>query len=172
MRFLLPLAVVVLMIGVLAVGLRLDPRHVPSPLIGKPAPDFALPLLDKRQQSLGPAAFRGRPVVVNFFASWCAGCRDEHPLLMELSSLNVELIGIAYKDVASETERWLKRHGNPYRQVLVDRQGQAGLDWGVYGIPETYLLNSLGEIAYKHVGALTSDVWTQEFLPRMNQDLK
>ena len=164
MRFLLPLAVVVLLVVVLAIGLRLDPRHVPSPLIGKPAPDFQLPELDDPARLATPAQFAGRPVLVNFFASWCAECRIEHPLLMQIEKEGFEVIGVAYKDAPQDTRIWLQRHGNPYRTVLVDADGSAGLDWGVYGVPETYVLDAEGRILHKQVGALEPSVW-EEFRP-------
>ena len=171
MRFAIPLAVVVLLVVVLAIGLKLDPRHVPSPLIGKPAPAFELPQLDNAQSRLSPQAFVGRPVLVNYFASWCAECRVEHPLFLELSRQGIEVIGIAYKDEPDDTRTWLKRHGNPYRQVLVDREGKAGLDWGVYGVPESYMLDAQGNIVFKQVGAVTPQVWKEHLLPVFQQGM-
>ena len=167
MRFAIP---IVLMVGVLALlgfGLTHDPREVPSPLIGKPAPTFALPGLNGIPPQLTNADLQGRPVLVNFFASWCAGCRVEHPLLMQLAKEGVEIIGIDYKDADADGAAWLQRHGNPYRVVAADAQGAAGLDWGVYGVPETYVLAADGTILYKHIGPVTEAAWREKMAPLM-----
>lgn len=158
MRYAIPVVVLLLLIALFAVGLTRDPREVPSPLIGKPAPVFELAQLGDTRR-LTPADFRGRPVLVNFFASWCAGCQVEHPLLMKLSQQGVEIIGIDYKDTDADGARWLQQHGNPYRTVLTDPQGQAGLDWGVYGVPETFVLDAEGTIIHKQIGPMTKDAW-------------
>ncbi|MEQ1438309.1 DsbE family thiol:disulfide interchange protein [Fontimonas sp. SYSU GA230001] len=160
----LPVAVLLGLVVLFAVGLRHDPRLVPSPLIGKPAPAFELRQLGtqtihRRDDLLG------RPVLVNFFASWCAACRDEHPLLMELSRRGVEIIGMDYKDTDADGERWLRLHGNPYRTVLADPEGRAGLDWGVYGVPETYVLDAQGIIVYKQIGPLDAQTWRDTIAP-------
>lgn len=167
MRFLLPAAALLVLLVLLGIGLTLDPRTVPSPLIGKPAPAFALPRLDD-EGTLSPAELTGTPVLVNFFASWCTPCLEEHPLLMRLSREGaIRLVGINYKDAADDARRWLGRHGNPYAVIARDAEGDAGLDWGVYGVPETYLLDATGVILYKHVGPLTETVWAAQFLPRL-----
>ena len=169
MRFAIP---IVLMLGVLALlgfGLTHDPREVPSPLIGKPAPAFALPGLNGTPPQLANADLKGRPVLVNFFASWCAGCRVEHPLLMQLAKEGVEIIGIDYKDTDADGAQWLQRHGNPYRVVAADAQGAAGLDWGVYGVPETYVLAADGTILYKHIGPITEAAWREKMAPLMGR---
>lgn len=165
LRYALPVVILLGLVILLGVGLKLDPREVPSPLIGKPAPAFDLPLLTPPERTLTPAALAGRPVLVNFFASWCAGCQVEHPLLMELSRQGVEIIGMDYKDEPADVSRWLARHGNPYRQVAIDRAGQAGLDWGVYGVPETYVLAADGTILFKQVGPVTPQAWEQSIRP-------
>lgn len=165
MRYAIPVVVLLGMLVLLAIGLKLDPREVPSPLIGKPAPAFELPLLGAEATKLTPAALSGRPVLVNFFASWCAGCRVEHPLLMELSKQGVEIVGMDYKDAPEDAHAWLARHGNPYRQVAVDRQGQVGLDWGVYGVPETYVLGADGRILFKQIGPVTPQAWERDIRP-------
>lgn len=169
MRYAIPVVVLVGMLLLLAIGLKLDPREVPSPLIGKPAPAFDLPLLgaDSAAPRLTPAALSGRPVLVNFFASWCAGCRVEHPLLMELSKQGVEIVGMDYKDAPDDAQAWLARHGNPYRQVALDREGRAGLDWGVYGVPETYVLGADGRILFKQIGPMTPQAWERDIRPLM-----
>ena len=166
-KFAIPVVVLAAMLVLLGIGLKLDPREVPSPLIGKPAPAFELPLLgaDPGAPALTPAALMGRPVLVNFFASWCAGCRVEHPLLMELSKQGVEIVGMDYKDAPEDGAAWLERHGNPYRLVAVDRSGQAGLDWGVYGVPETYVLGADGRVLFKQIGPLTPQAWERDIRP-------
>jgi cytochrome c biogenesis protein CcmG/thiol:disulfide interchange protein DsbE len=150
---------------VLGIGLMHDPREIPSPLIGKPAPAFDLP-------QLGGAAryseheLKGRRLLVNFFASWCAGCQVEHPLLVQLAKeQGVEIIGMDYKDTAAAGSEWLARHGNPYRTVVADAQGTAGLDWGVYGVPETYVLDAQGTILFKQIGPITPEVWRDKLQP-------
>lgn len=165
MRYALPVLVLLGLLVLLGIGLKLDPREVPSPLIGKPAPAFELPLLEPEGQRLTPAAFAGRPVLVNFFASWCAGCITEHPMLMEIARQGVEIIGMDYKDEPADARRWLARHGNPYRQIAIDRAGQAGLDWGVYGVPETYVLGADGTILFKQIGPVTPQAWERDIRP-------
>ncbi|MDP3856151.1 MAG: DsbE family thiol:disulfide interchange protein [Stagnimonas sp.] len=166
MRFLIPIAVLVALIALFAVGLSRDPREVPSPLIGKPAPAFALPGLGGTPAAASPADWRGRTVLVNYFASWCAGCRVEHPLLMQLAQQQgVEIVGMAYKDAEADTRQWLERHGNPYRSVIVDAAGGAGLDWGVYGVPETFVVGPDGRILHKQIGPMTVEAWEQKIRP-------
>lgn len=169
MRYAIPVVVLLGLLALLGVGLKLDPREVPSPLIGKPAPTFSLPSL-AGAETLSPASFAGRPVLVNFFASWCEGCRVEHPLLMKLAAeQGVEIIGMDYKDEPDAAREWLRRHGNPYRAVAIDRAGQAGLDWGVYGVPETYVLGADGRILFKHVGPVTPAAWEQRIRPLLGR---
>lgn len=164
-RFAIPVLVVAGLLAVLAIGLRLDPREVPSPLIGKPAPAFALSDLDGRRRYT-QADLQGRPLLVNFWASWCAGCRVEHPLLMQLArDAGVEIVGMDYKDSADAARQWLARHGNPYRSIVADTQGQAGLDWGVYGVPETFVLGADGRILYKQIGPMTEQAWREKIAP-------
>lgn len=166
LRYLWP----VLLLGGLVVlfwfGLQNDPREVPSPLIGKPAPAFDLARLDQEGR-LTNAQLAGRPVLVNFWASWCAGCQVEHPLLMQLSLQGVEIVGFDYKDTDEAGRAWLARHGNPYRLIAADPQGQAGLDWGVYGVPETFVVDAQGTIVYKHIGPLTEGAWRERIAPLM-----
>lgn len=166
MRYAIPVLVLLGLLALLGRGLKLDPREVPSPLLGKPAPAFELPLLEPDDQTLSPAALQGRPVLVNFFASWCEGCRVEHPFLLKLAAeQGVEIIGMDYKDEPADVRQWLRRHGSPYRQVAIDREGKAGLDWGVYGVPETYVLGADGTILFKQVGPLTPEAWEQHIRP-------
>ncbi|MGQ0501484.1 MAG: DsbE family thiol:disulfide interchange protein [Panacagrimonas sp.] len=166
MRYAIPVLVLLGLLALLGRGLKLDPREVPSPLLGKPAPAFELPLLEPDDQTLSPAALQGRPVLVNFFASWCEGCRVEHPFLLKLAAeQGVEIIGMDYKDEPADVRQWLRRHGSPYRQVAIDREGKAGLEWGVYGVPETYVLGADGTVLFKQVGPLTPEAWEQHIRP-------
>lgn len=166
MRYAVPVALLMGLLVLLGIGLRQDPSVVPSPLIGKPAPAFTLPLLEDETQTLTPQSLAGRTVLVNFFASWCAGCQVEHPLLMKLAQeQGVELVGLAYKDDPLETQQWLRRHGNPYRSIAKDRDGQVGLDWGVYGVPETYVLGADGTVLYKQIGPMTEQAWQELIAP-------
>lgn len=165
-RYLLPLAGVVLLIGLLAVGLKLDPRKVPSPLIGKPAPAFDLPTLAQPERRLATTDLRGEVAVVNVWASWCVTCREEHPVLMDFSRRNlVPLYGLNYKDERTDALAWLAEFGNPYRDSVSDSEGKTGLDWGVYGVPETFILDKQGRIRYKHIGAVSAADLQQRLLP-------
>lgn len=160
MRYAVPVLVLAALIALFAVGLQRNPREVPSPLIGKPAPDFSLPLLAGGTYTTQD--LHGRPLLVNFFASWCVACRDEHALLLQLAhEQGVEIVGMDYKDTPADVRRWLDQHGDPYRRVVQDAQGSAGLDWGVYGVPETFVLNAAGTIVYKQIGPMTPEAWQQ-----------
>lgn len=167
MRYLIPVVVLVALVVLFAVGLQHDPREVPSPLIGKAAPAFNLKLLaDGTPYS--QADLKGRPVLVNFFASWCEGCQVEHPFLLKLAKeFNVEIIGMDYKDKPEDVSAWLARHGSPYRKVVMDPEGTAGLDWGVYGVPETFVLDANGVIVYKQIGPMTEEAWRTKIAPLM-----
>ncbi len=166
MRFAIPLVVLVCLIGLFWFGLHRDPRLVPSPLIGKAAPAFDLPTLDGQPPRMTTADLKGAPVLVNFFASWCAECQVEHPYLMQLGhSGQVRLLGIDYKDAESDLRPWLQQKGNPYAIILSDLEGKAGIDWGVYGVPETFVLDAQGHILYKQIGAMTPEVWEQQVRP-------
>ena len=165
-RFLWPLAIFVLLVGFLAVGLRLDPREVPSPLVGKPAPAFELPVLLQPDKRFVPADMRGKVWLLNVWASWCVSCREEHPLLMELSKKGVlPILGLNYKDKGEDARRWLAQFGDPYQLSVVDADGRIGIDYGVYGVPETYLIDAGGVIRYKQIGPITAAVLEQKILP-------
>jgi len=165
-RFLWPLAIFVLLVGFLAVGLRLDPREVPSPLVGKPAPAFELPVLLQPDKRFVPADMRGKVWLLNVWASWCVSCREEHPLLMELSKKGVlPILGLNYKDKGEDALRWLAQFGDPYQLSVVDADGRIGIDYGVYGVPETYLIDAGGVIRYKQIGPITAAVLEQKILP-------
>ena len=165
-RVLIPLAVFLLLVGFLAVGLNRDPREVPSPLIGKAAPAFDLPLLGQPDKRFVPADMRGKVWLLNVWASWCVSCRDEHPVLVELSKKAVlPILGLNYKDRNDDAQRWLKQFGNPYQLSVVDADGRIGIDYGVYGVPETYLIDGEGVIRYKQIGPLTPAILEQKVLP-------
>jgi cytochrome c biogenesis protein CcmG/thiol:disulfide interchange protein DsbE len=168
MRFALPLGAFALLVVVLAIGLARDPSLVPSPLIDRPAPDFALATLGAPERVLSRADLGGRPFVLNVWASWCAACADEHALLLDLAERDlIDLIGLNYKDERAAAMAWLARRGDPYRLSLFDPEGRLGLDLGVYGVPETFLIDAGGIIRYKHVGPLDAEVLAREILPRI-----
>jgi cytochrome c biogenesis protein CcmG/thiol:disulfide interchange protein DsbE len=165
-RFLWPLAIFLLLVGFLAVGLRLNPREVPSPLIGKAAPAFDLPVLHQPDKRFSPADMRGKVWLLNVWASWCESCRDEHPLLVELSKKGtLPILGLNYKDKSEDARLWLKRFGDPYQLSVTDTDGRIGIDYGVYGVPETYLIDAQGVIRYKRIGAITPAVLQEKILP-------
>jgi cytochrome c biogenesis protein CcmG/thiol:disulfide interchange protein DsbE len=164
LRFLVPLVIFLVLAGFLAVGLRRDPREVPSPLIDKPAPEFALPLLEDPAVQRTVAQMKGKVWVANFFASWCVPCLAEHPQVTELSR-SVTVVGINYKDKHEDATRWLARHGNPFAMVVVDREGKVGLDYGVYGVPESYVIDKNGVIRFKQIGPITPQALQDVLLP-------
>jgi cytochrome c biogenesis protein CcmG, thiol:disulfide interchange protein DsbE len=168
--FLLPAALFAVLVVAFAVGLRHDPHLLPSALIDRPAPDFALPGLFESAKGLTRYDLDGRVTLVNFFASWCAPCREEHSELMALGRLpGVTLDGIAYKDKPEETRRFLERLGNPFGHIGVDRNGTTAIDFGVYGVPETYVVDATGHIRYRHVGPVTAEDVKSEILPLIQQ---
>lgn len=163
--FLIPLIVFLVVVAFFAVGLRLDSSVVPSALIGKAAPSFELPRLDSGQQSFRPERMIGQTWVLNVWASWCVACRDEHSILIDLSSRGIPVVGLNYKDEAAEARKWLRDWGDPYQVTAVDYEGSAAIDWGVYGVPETFVIDSSGIIVYKHVGPVTDDTVREKILP-------
>lgn len=165
-RYLLPLIVFAVLVGFLAVGLKLDPREVPSPLIDKPAPAFSLPRLDEPAQQLALGDLKGKVWLLNVWASWCVACRIEHPVLVELAKSGaVPIYGLNYKDKREDALAWLAKHGDPYRVSLSDTQGLVGIDFGVYGVPETFVIDKTGTIRLKHIGPVTPDVLRDTILP-------
>ncbi|MDP2154966.1 MAG: DsbE family thiol:disulfide interchange protein [Sulfuricella sp.] len=169
-RFLIPLGIFIVLVGFLAVGLKLNPREVPSPLIGKPAPDFKLALLSDPAKQLSPADLRGKVWLFNVWASWCPSCRQEHDLLLDLARQgSVPIYGMDYKDQPGDAQAVLNRYGNPYVETVVDLDGRASRDYGVYGVPETYLIDRNGIIRYKHTGPLTRDSLNKKILPLVKE---
>ena len=143
-----------------------QPNQLPSVLIGKPIPDVPLPLLQNSRAELALDAYRGQPLLVNFFASWCAPCRAEAPALEHLSN-QISIIGIAYKDRPQDTLQFLEQYGNPFVAIGRDDDGRTGMAWGVYGVPETYLIDRSGQIKWRHAGPLTRDVITTQLLAKL-----
>ena len=165
-RYLLPLLVFVLLAGFLAVGLKRDPREVPSPLIDKPAPAFSLPQLDAPGQQVSPKDLLGQVWLLNVWASWCVACRQEHPLLVDVSkSGQVKLFGLNYKDKREDALGWLQQFGNPYLKSMSDTEGLVGIDYGVYGVPETFVIDKQGVIRYKQIGPVTPEALRDTLLP-------
>ena len=166
----LPLLLFLGLVVIFAIGLTLDPRKIPSPLIGKPVPVFDLPPVKGRELGLSSADLKGEVALVNVFASWCTVCREEHPLFMELKENRVVPVhGINYKDKPEDAEKWLNELGDPYTRTGADINGRVGIDWGVYGVPETFVIDRDGRIAYKHIGALTPEVLRIKIIPLINE---
>lgn len=166
MRFVLPLGVFGLLVVLLGFGLTQDPKKVPSPLIGKPAPAFDLPLLHNQQVNFSPDDYKGKVWILNVWASWCVSCRAEHKVITKLANMKlVEIVGLNYKDEPQDGTRWLQQFGDPYAHSVLDYEGRAGIDWGVYGVPETFLIGKDGLIKYKHIGPVTDQALKEEVLP-------
>ena len=170
LRFILPLAVFVVLVGFLALGLNLDPKLVPSPLINKPAPSFALPRLDDAAKTMRRDDLLGKAWVLNVWASWCGPCRDEHPQVLALARGNyAPIVGLNYKDQRDDARGWLQQLGDPYTVSLSDSDGRTGIDWGVYGVPETFVIDKQGVIRFKHVGPLTAAVVQTRIVPLLKE---
>ncbi len=168
--FLIPLAAFLALAVMLALGLKRDPREVPSPLIDKPAPAFSLTRLDDPQKTISLADLRGQVWILNVWASWCVACREEHPILVDFSKRKtVPVYGLNYKDKRPEAEAWLARFGNPYDASLFDGEGRVGIDFGVYGVPETFVIDKTGTIRMKHTGPVTPTVLAEKIEPLVKQ---
>jgi len=162
----LPLVVFAVVAVVFAIGLTLDPREIPSVLIGKPVPEFDLPPVKGRTLGLSDKDLKGEVSLVNVFASWCTACLEEHPMFMKLARDNVVPIhGLNYKDKPDDAERWLDRLGDPYTRTGADRDGRVAIDWGVYGVPETFVVDRQGRIAHKHIGVLKQEAFEKDIMP-------
>lgn len=170
LKYLVPLAGFVVIAIFLKVGLDRDPRLVPSPLIDKPAPAFRLSTLADPQRVMSRDDMLGKVWLFNVWASWCVSCREEHPLLVALSKTDiVPIYGLNYKDNRKDAQAWLNNWGNPYTRVVTDTDGKVGIDYGVYGVPETYLIDKQGVIRYKQIGPLTADVLKKKIIPMVRE---
>jgi cytochrome c biogenesis protein CcmG/thiol:disulfide interchange protein DsbE len=169
-RFFVPLGIFLLLAVLLGVGLTLNPREVPSPFIGKPAPAFSLPQLKAGAPPFEPAQMKGQVWVLNVWASWCAPCREEHPLLVAAArDKRVPIVGLNYKDDPRNASDWLRKLGDPYQDIAVDRDGRVAIDYGVYGVPETFVIDRDGIVRLKHVGPLTVQVWARDVQPLLDK---
>ena len=167
-KFIIPLAIFAVIGAFLFVGLQRDPSYVPSPLIGKQAPEFSLPSLQDASYKVASKDLEGRVWLLNVWGTWCGGCREEHPVLLQIARQNAApLIGLDWKDDSAAAIQWLNELGNPYAAVASDQEGRVAIDWGVYGAPETFLIGPDGKVLYKHIAPMTMDVWIREFLPRI-----
>jgi cytochrome c biogenesis protein CcmG/thiol:disulfide interchange protein DsbE len=165
-RYVIPLAVFVVLVVFLGIGLGLNPREVPSPLIDKPAPVFSLAQLHTPAQSFALKDMSGKVWLLNVWASWCVSCREEHPILVELSKSNaVPIVGLNYKDQREDALQWLDKFGNPYNLSVSDTNGRVGIDFGVYGVPETFVIDKAGVIRYKQIGPVTPQALEQTIMP-------
>jgi cytochrome c biogenesis protein CcmG/thiol:disulfide interchange protein DsbE len=170
MRFLLPLVVFLIVATFMFVGLGLNPREVPSPLVGKAAPAFTLPQLHEPSKQFSPQDMKGKVWLFNVWASWCTACENEHPVFLELSRQNlVPIYGMDYKDKREDGEAWLRKHGNPYAMVVSDAEGRVGIDYGVYGVPETYVIDKQGVIQHKQIGAVTPKILNEKIIPLVKE---
>jgi cytochrome c biogenesis protein CcmG/thiol:disulfide interchange protein DsbE len=169
-KLFIPLGVFLVLVGFLFVGLFLNPREVPSPLIGKPAPLFTLNQLQQPGKTLGTPDMKGQVWLLNVWASWCVSCREEHPLLVELGKTKlVPIIGLNYKDEPAAGMKWLARNGDPYNLSVVDRDGAVGIDFGVYGVPETFVIDKQGTIRYKQIGPITVEALEKKIIPLVRE---
>lgn len=165
----IPLIAFVVLVVVLGVGLTIDPKKVPSPLIDKPAPAFELPQL-MQSGPISTESMKGKVWVLNVWASWCVACRQEHEVIKHLAKMNlVDVVGLNYKDEPADARSWLFDLGNPYTQIAVDYPGKTGIDWGVYGVPETFLIDKQGYIRYKHIGPVTAKSLNDELIPEIKK---
>ena len=164
--FLIPLFAFVGLVAFMAIGLNRDPHLVPSPLIDRPAPNFLLPQLQGQGKTISPGAFRGQVWLLNVWASWCVSCREEHPILLKFSRAHsVPMVGLDYKDQPADALKWLGDYGDPYTMTAVDADGRVGIDYGVYGVPETYVIDKNGIIRYKQIGPITPEALQQNIMP-------
>ncbi|MEM9101773.1 MAG: DsbE family thiol:disulfide interchange protein [Pseudomonadota bacterium] len=166
----LPLIIVVVLVGYFYKALYEDASLIPSALVGKPMPEFNLPLLKTPEQTVSKADILGDYFLLNVWATWCPSCYQEHPALIKLAQqYDVKIVGLNYKDERNKALRYLKQYKDPYRFVLFDEPGRFAIELGVYGAPETYLIDPQGEIIYRHVGVVTMDTWNEIFKPRIEK---
>jgi cytochrome c biogenesis protein CcmG/thiol:disulfide interchange protein DsbE len=169
-KFLIPLVIFVVLVVFLAIGLNRDPHEVPSPLINKPAPAFDIAQLEQANKTFSPASMKGQVWILNVWASWCVACREEHPVLVELAKSQIApVIGLDYKDKREDALAMLSRQGNPYTLSAFDGNGRVGIDYGVYGVPETYIIDKAGVIRFKHIGPITTELLNQKIYPLVSE---
>ena len=169
-KFIIPLVVFIILAGFLAVGLFLDPKRVPSPYIGKTAPAFKLPVLLEASQTFSPTDLNGEVWLLNVWATWCVSCRQEHPVLVDFSRQQpYKMVGLNYKDNVPGAKQWLQDLGNPYYINAVDKSGRVAIDWGVYGAPETFVIDKKGIVRYKHIGPLSYKDLDEIVLPLLQE---
>jgi len=172
-RRFVPLAIFFALLVFLGIGLTLNPREVPSPLVGKPAPAFTLPRLDEPGQSFGGHDMLGKVWLLNVWASWCVSCREEHHVLLDIAKAGaVPVVGLNYKDERADGIKWLRDMGDPYQVSVQDRDGRVGIDFGVYGVPETFLIDRKGVIRYKRIGVLTPEIVREKIMPLVQELMK
>jgi cytochrome c biogenesis protein CcmG/thiol:disulfide interchange protein DsbE len=170
LKFIVPLALFAVLVAFLGVGLTRDPREVPSPYIGKPAPAFRLPQVADEKLAFSPDDMKGKVWLLNVWASWCVSCRVEHPLLVEMAKTGiVPIVGLNYKDRRIDAAKWLAQFGNPYALSISDLEGNVGIDYGVYGAPETFVIDKQGVIRYKQIGPITPEALETKILPLLRQ---
>ncbi|HSS64011.1 MAG TPA: DsbE family thiol:disulfide interchange protein [Gammaproteobacteria bacterium] len=169
-RFATPLGIFLLLVVLLGVGLTLNPRRVPSPLVNKPVPEFELSTVLDPGLSFSQEDLRGRVSLLNVWATWCVPCRDEHPVLVGIARRGESVIyGLNYKDDRDKATAWLQTLGNPYEKSGFDPAGRAGIDLGVYGVPETFIVDADGTIVYKHIGPIDEKIWREQLRPLVKQ---
>ena len=170
-RYMLPMGIFIVLLTFLAVGLGLNPREVPSPLIGKPVPAFRLAQLHQPEQTFGPEDLKGKVWLLNVWASWCVSCRQEHPILIDLAKKNiVPIVGLNHKDEGEQAKRWLIQYGgDPYQISAVDKDGKVGIDFGVYGVPETFVVDANGVIQLKFIGPVDRNALETQILPKVRE---
>lgn len=169
-KALIPLGIFAVLLVFLAIGLTRDPHEIPSPLIGKPAPAFTAPVLQDGSQSLSNQDMLGKVWLLNTWASWCVACRQEHPILVEFAKTKmIPIVGLDYKDKETDGLKWLARYGNPYDITIVDKEGRIGIDFGVYGVPESFLIDKAGVIRYKQIGPITDEALRDKIIPLIRE---
>ena len=169
-KFLIPLLLFIILVIFLAIGLNRDPHEVPSPLINKPAPAFDIAQLEQSNKNFSPASMKGQVWILNVWASWCVACREEHPVLVELANSKIApVIGLDYKDKREQALAMLATQGNPYTLSAFDANGRVGIDYGVYGVPETYIIDKAGIIRFKHIGPINSQLLNQKIYPLVSE---
>jgi cytochrome c biogenesis protein CcmG/thiol:disulfide interchange protein DsbE len=173
LRYLIPAGLFGVLLVFFFVGLGRDKQTLPSPLIGKPAPVFELPTVEDPERTISNRSFDGRMYVVNVWATWCVGCRQEHAALLEIAQRKeVPILGLNWNDQRDLAQRWLRELGNPYVANAFDAEGRVAIDWGVYGAPETFLVDARGQVVFKHVAPITIEIWERDFMPLIQAGAK